>query len=425
MLVGNTCRRRKPVFLRGNSVLQTRSHHEKPRARGTAHVKRIEIVAPSEDVGRETVSRFDMQFQAAAYAALQILEGKEIDCVYCDYHDDFVVRRVANGETTYHFFQVKTKAKLNHQWTLADVFAFKKSGQKSDADSLTKIRKSFAGKLLLHGIVFDEACREATLLSNVHFNDDVLCAVEALRGKAPNCKASKFLSDNFSAIFTLEPAADTEAAADFLSKLSLQPSVDYIGKERDVFARAARSAIYKYSEIDLNHQETEELANGLVDLVFRKSKVPLEDVAPTDISSRIGVGLDDLLDVLSISRAAYDALLGGVESKVLKQASVIQRWLKSAGAREDMIEFASQQKVAWDLWLRNARHIYSPMDLATLLDLVDRLYDRWVQSGSRFKSLNELLEELRHDSAIQKFEGLGRELLFGAVSSVVVRRFSK
>lgn len=385
----------------------------------------IEIVAPPEGVGRETVLRFDMQFQAAAYAALQILEGKGIDCVYCDYHDDFVVRRVVNGETTYHFFQVKTKAKLNHQWTLAEVFAFKKSGQKSDADSLTKIRKSFAGKLLLHGILFDETCSGATLLSNVHFNDEVINAVEALRGKAPRCKASKFLSENFSAIFTLKPAASTEAVAQILSKLSLQPSVDYIGRERDVFARAARSAIYQYSEIDLDHQETEELANGLVDLVYRKSKVPLEDVAPTDISSRIGVGLDDLLEVLSISRAAYDALLGGVDSKVLKQASVIQRWLKRAGAREEMIEFASQQKVAWDIWLRNARHIYSPMDLAVLLDSVDKIYDKWAKDDSGFQSLNELLEALSQNLAIQKFEGLGRELLFGAISSVVVRRLSK
>lgn len=425
MIARNMCRRRKPVTAFGSNVLQTRHFQEKWRAGGALYVKSIEIVAPSEDVGRETVSRFDMQFQAAAYAALQILEGKGVDCVYCDYHDDFVVRRAVNGKTTYHFFQVKTKAKLNHQWTLAEIFAFKKSGQKSDADSLTKIRKSFAGKLLFHGIVFGEACGEVTLLSNVHFNDEVVSAVDSLRGRTPSCKASKFLSDNFSAIFTLEPAAANEAIADFLSKLSLQPSVDYIGKERDIFARSARSAIFQYSEIDLNHQETEELANGLVDLVYRKSKVPLEDVAPTDISSRIGVGLDDLLDVLSISRAAYNALLGGVESKVLKQASVIQRWLKSAGAREDMIEFASLQKVAWDLWHRNARHIYSPMDLAVLLDAIDRLYDRWVQSGTRFESLNELLEEASQSAALQKFEGLGRELLFGAVSSIVVRRFSK
>ena len=73
-------------------VLQPR--HIKKRGWGHVLVKSLEIVAPIEDVGRDTISRFDMQFQAAAaYAALEILDGNGIDCVYCDYHDDFVVRR--------------------------------------------------------------------------------------------------------------------------------------------------------------------------------------------------------------------------------------------------------------------------------------------------------------------------------------------
>lgn len=118
-------------------------------------------------------------------------------------------------------------------------------------------------------------------------------------------------------------------------------------------------------------------------------------------------------------------MLKGGDSKALKQASVIQRWLKNAGARDEMIEFASQQKVNWDLWLRNARHIYSPLDLALLLDHIDRLYAKWAQSGSDFQFLNNLLEELSTNSSIEMFEGVGRELLFGAVSSVVVRRYSK
>ncbi len=41
-------------------------------------MKSIELVAPTEDVGKETIYRFDMQFQAAAFAALEILEGKGV-----------------------------------------------------------------------------------------------------------------------------------------------------------------------------------------------------------------------------------------------------------------------------------------------------------------------------------------------------------
>lgn len=385
----------------------------------------LESIAPTEDIGRDTISRFDMQFQAAAYAALEILEDKGVDCVYCDYHDDFVVRRNIAGKTTYHFFQVKTKKKMNAQWSLKEIFALKKRGQKNDSNGLGSVRRSFAGKLLMHGIIFYAACSEVTLLSNIYFDDDVVTVVDDLRGQTPKSKHAKFLAENFSAIFSIEPAIDLPQAADILKKLSLRPSVNYISKERDAFASATRSAIYKYSEIDLTFYETTELSNGLVDLVYRKSRTPLQGTSPDDLAARIGVGLDDLLEVLSISRSAYDALQQGSDPKVLKTASVLQRWLKGAGANDEMIEYASQQKVNWDIWLRSARHIYTPLDLHDLLKLIDDLYDHWAKSGQGFNFLNELLQGLDGHLTVNKFENLNRDLLFGAVSAVVVRRHSK
>lgn len=388
-------------------------------------MKSIEIVAPTENVGRETISRFDMQFQAAAFAALEILEGKGIDCVYCDFHDDFVVRRQEQGKTTYHFFQVKTKKKLHHQWDLAEIFAFKKRGQKTDADSLEKMRKSFGGRLLLHCIVFDDACREVTLLSNVHFDDDVVTTVEQLRGRAPASKAAKFLAEHFCAIFEITPALPDGKSGELLAKLSLDVGVAYMAPDRDAFASAARSAIHKYSEIDLTYHETNELANGLVDLVYRKSRTPLASVSPADITSFAGVQLEDLLQVLSISRSVYNALAAGEDPKALRSASVLQRCLKAAGATDPMIEFAAQQKVNWDVWLRSARHIYSPFDLALLLEFTDQLYDTWMRRGAEFVVLRKLLEQVTENALVNKFAGLQRDLLFGAVSSVVVRRYSR
>lgn len=389
-------------------------------------MKTIEIVAPAEDVGRETISRFDMQFQAAAFAALEILEGKGIDCVFCDFHDDFVVRRQEPaGKTTYHFFQVKTKKKLHHQWNLAEIFAVKKRAQKADADSLAKVRKSFAGKLLLHGIVFDDACREVTLLSNVHFDEDVVTTVEQLRGRVPASQAAKFLAEHFCAIFEIAPSLPESKTNELLAKLSLDAGVAYMAPDREAFASAARSAIHKYSEIDLTYHETNELANGLVDLVYRKSRTPLSSVSSSDITALAGVQLEDLLEVLSISRSVFNALAAGEEPKVLRSASVLQRCLKAAGATNPMIEFAAQQKVNWDVWLRNARHIYSPFDLTFLLEYIDQLYDTWIRRGAEFTTLRMLLEDATHNVLIKKFAVLQRDLLFGAISAVVVRRYSR
>ena len=121
--------------------------------------------APRETVGRDTVMRFRMQFQAAAFAALEILRGKEVDRIYCDYHDDFVVRRTYAGIVEYHFFQVKTKGKANQQWDIDGIFALKKRGALDTAEKLEAIRGSIAGKLFVHTIEFGEQCREVSVLS--------------------------------------------------------------------------------------------------------------------------------------------------------------------------------------------------------------------------------------------------------------------
>lgn len=78
-------------------------------------------VEPRENVGRETIARYQAQFRGAAFECLSLLEDEALDRVYCDYQDDFVTRLNVNGNYVYNFFQVKTKGKLNHQWSVNDV----------------------------------------------------------------------------------------------------------------------------------------------------------------------------------------------------------------------------------------------------------------------------------------------------------------
>lgn len=158
--------------------------------------------APRETAGRDTVTRFRMQFQAAAYAALEILSGKEVDRVYCDYHDDFVVRRTVAGVVEYHFFQVKTKGKANQQWDVASVFALKKQGALDTDEKLEAIRNSIAGKLLVHTVEFGGQCREVTVLSNVHFADDVHEVVADLSAGSSGKKYIRQFIEKFAVIIS-------------------------------------------------------------------------------------------------------------------------------------------------------------------------------------------------------------------------------
>lgn len=58
----------------------------------------LHTVVPREQDGRDSFGRYRVQVRSAAVASLQILSGKAIDRVYCDLHDDIVVRKKCKWE---------------------------------------------------------------------------------------------------------------------------------------------------------------------------------------------------------------------------------------------------------------------------------------------------------------------------------------
>jgi hypothetical protein len=410
----------KPVAAASANLLQV--VREEVREHDIKAMDTIHDKVPRETVGRDTTLRFRMQFQAAAYATLEILSGKEVDRVYCDYHDDFVVRRNVGGSIEYHFFQVKTKGKANQQWKVDEIFSLKKSGNLDTEEKLKAIRDSIAGKLFIHTIVFGEQCREVTILSNVHFHDDVHEVIDHLKNGASSRKYIKQLIEKFGDIFSPGVPLTAEQFDAAKSKLSLMPNVQHMGDTLEAFADAARSEIWKHSEIDLHKHEVDEIANSLVSLVQSKSCAPIQGLSRGDIDLVTGVGLEDLLKVLSISTEVYKNLLAGDDPAVIKAASILQRQLKAAGASEGLIETASREKVSWDVWLRTARHTFPDFELDVLLDDIDSKCKAWLLSGGRLADLRELIEAVHSSSLGKKFSSLNSNLLFGGFCASIVRR---
>ena len=385
-------------------------------------VGQIHDSPPRETAGRETILRFRMQFQAAAYAALEILSGNDVDRVYCDYHDDFVVRRASSTGVNYHFFQVKTKAKLNKQWTLLEVFALKKKGALDTDEKLQEIRDSIAGKLFSHTIQFGEQCREVTILSNVHFEDEVLEAIAAFQtGSSTKRYVTQFL-DGFEKLFSPGKALTQQEAQAARAKFSVQAGAHHIGETLESFTSAARRAIWTHSEIDLRPQEVDEIARSLVDVVTNKSCARIAGITKQGLDEATSVGLKDLLEVLSISTPVYETLRAGQDPQAIKSASILQRQLKQAGASDSMIETASRLKVAWDVWLRTNRHVYTEMDLEALLQEVESACTNWLLAGGRLADLRTLLSSMQQKDLMKVFSTLNDDLLFGAVLAAMVRR---
>ncbi|KRD46603.1 hypothetical protein ASE52_18365 [Acidovorax sp. Root275] len=381
--------------------------------------------APREAVGRDTMVRFRMQFQAAAFAALEILSGKEVDRVYCDYHDDFVVRRTVAGVVEYHFFQVKTKGRANQQWDIDGVFALKKTGELDTAEKLEAIRSSIAGKLFVHTVEFGDQCREVTVLSNVHFKDEVHNLVADLAAGTSSKKYTRQLIEKFAAIVSPNQPLSPEQVEAARQKLTLLPGVQYIGDTLEAFGIAAHNAIWKHSEIELHQHEVERIARSLVTLVEEKSCAPINGLSKTDIDLATGVGLEDLLQVLSISTQVYQTLQQGGDPAAIKAASVLQRKLKEAGATEPMIEAASRAKVSWDVWFRSARHTFPDFTFNLLLDEIDKKCKAWLLGGGALADLENFVQEILDSSIGKKFSALDTDLVFGGFCATIVRRATR
>jgi len=384
---------------------------------------KLHEVTPKENAGRDTISRYQAQFRAASNAALEILEGKDVDRVYCDYHDDFVVRKSKSGDVEYHFFQVKTKAKRNYQWSLLDIFGiYKRKVQDKD-----KIVNSFIGKLLLHTVNFKDSCGGVVFLTNIHFADEIEVMIADLDSGDFDNKHNKILVEKFNECFCdADHEFEDAEIKELLSKLTLTPGVQYLNEDND-FEATAREKIYKYSEIDLENIEAKEIVDNLVVLAENKSfRKLIGEVSESDLDDKAGIGINDLLDILSISRGAYEILLNGGDLKAIKSASVLQRKLEGAGASIEMVEFCCEKKIQWDEWYRNKRHVIPEYDLKFLQEDINAILSGLMRGGAALKDIREKVDDL-----LVSYEGknianqVTKELLLGGVFSALVRSESQ
>lgn len=382
---------------------------------------------PREQVGRDTFARYEAQVRAASLAALAILEGGETDRIYCDYHDDFVIRKMKSGRANYLFVQVKTRGKANKNWTISEIFGLKKSTKTKKATQDPKIvKESFGGKLLQHTVLFPETCAEIVFMTNSHLDDLVESIAECITAKDSTNEYVKFLSEKFNECFNQDSPSkicESDALAK-LAKLRFETDVQYIKEKNHNFESLARSSIYNFSEIDLDHNESKQIIIGLLDLTSKKSSGKIANLSESTINENTSIEINDLLDLLSISREAYKALLQGDDPRAVKSASVIQRALSSAGASNEEIEYASRCKTSWDIWLRENRNRLSDFDIISITSYIDEAFKSIFKAGKSLKlsdanpKIHQLESRLTEQGII--FD-LNPNLLLGGFFSALVR----
>lgn len=379
----------------------------------------IHNIKVREDDGRETIKRFHAQFRAASLEVIKILENDSIDMVYCDYHDDFVVRENIGEDYKYNFYQVKTKGKQNYLWNIKDLFGL--HTRKKEVN-LSLIKDSFVGKMLLHTVNFKTSCTSITFLTNINLDDNT----EKLRTDIENDtfenKHTLILIENFNKCFLAEDdEIIEEKVKEHLKKLKFDTNNVYLLDDNtDDFYEKMRTKILRYSEIDLQYIEAKEITDSLIALIERKSRVKLSDLSKEELEVACGIGLEDILSVLSISKNAYDKLLEGGDNQAIKNASILQRTL--ADTVPENLEYCSKVKTDWDNWLRKNRHIIPEFDLNELITELNEAVTRSSVLGS--VSFKKLMKEVKSLEQRVEIDSLNKELLLGGSLSFLVRRLS-
>ncbi|KPZ26723.1 dsDNA nuclease domain-containing protein [Pseudomonas coronafaciens] len=378
-----------------------------------------------EQNGRDSFSRYRAQVRSAAVASLSILEGGTVDRVYCDLHDDFVIRKKDGEGFTYIFYQVKTKGKQNHNWTINEVFGLNTQLRDQSKQNVDAFKGSFVGKLLLHTVVFDQYCNSVIFQTNVNNSDEVEDLLSDIESGIFAHKFSKVMLDRFNECFGENVNSfSPEQVKSMLSKLSFESDVSFLKEGDNYFELIVKEKIYEFSEIELERAEFREILLRLLELVEKKSSGVIKTWDANSIESCAGISVDDLLSILSISKDAYYSLLSGGDGNAIKSASIIQRALKSSGADISMIMYCSKCKTDWDVWYRSARHVIQELDLLSISERVSAiLYSTMNTQGVLGMNnlripIKNLLVELESESL--KFD-LTNDLILGGVFSALVR----
>lgn len=385
----------------------------------------LETKPPREQAGRDAITAFSSQFKAAGYAALEILDGGKVSVVYCDYHDDYVVKLVSGADQQFIFSQVKYKVKRNHQWKPLDLFGTPLKG-KINFDA---VKKSFGVKMFEHVRNFGDQCEDILLETNVHFHDQIETLCE-LVSKGDISYREMALYKNIRLAFVhhfcggvFDSHVTCFYVEKFLSLLRLRPACTYLNEDDGDFELYAGKRIYQYSEVPLSEKEKEGIAKSLIELVRSKSVGRIhEKITVDELNKLAGIKLDDLLSILSISKKAYETLAAGGDDKAIRNTSILQRVLRDWGCSNESVVFCCEAKNKWDDWLRVNRHDLSPLDTNFLIDRLQRTIRVLKRSEEPFPQLKVEIESV-FNSLNQDFKNraITKEILFGGVMASIVR----
>jgi hypothetical protein len=360
---------------------------------------------PREQKGSQTGALYEYQYLQAAVASLDILNNpKSLVCVYCDWHDDYVVEEAS---TVYLFHQVKTRTIARGPWDILEFFEIKrrKQGGKNGSYPPASAKSIFA-KMYDNYVRFGSRCQRFVFVIDNMINEefsDLLADAQVATGPS-NLNIGK---DAFELIFAgveqTIAGLTRQSFFDFLHRLEVREAVGKVNATRDG-EHVLAGRIVDLSEIQVESEEARKIGAQLVSLVRRKSHAVLPEPPPQTVDSlrhQKGVSIDDLLEVLSLSRDGYEFLKSQGRDAILS-VSRLQRLCRKRNTPDEIIKDMCRFKSQWDAWWLVERHRVEPTDAFALKNACLMLL-RLHSDGK--KELDEVVSESKSIAA--RFSTLG------------------
>jgi hypothetical protein len=334
----------------------------------TAH---LHEVRPREQSGSQTAAHYEFQYHQAAADSLQVLDDSQVVCVYCEWHDDYVVELATSG--TLQFHQVKTRSQSQGPWSLNEFFGVpaRRGNHSAEAGTGTAARTdSIFARFNDHVSKFGARCDGFIFVTDHGISkefENLLAGAAVATGVSeipPN--ATKAFSRVLASVAQSFDTVTEISFHDFLRRLIVQPAVGKLSSLEEC-KLIIGGRVVDVSEVELSVAEAKKIGATLVSEVRRKSQRTLTSL-PTSIEalqSLKGLTLGDVLRVLSLSSAGYRELRTGGRQSVLT-LSRLHRFLRRSGADQSLIEDICRLKAQWDAWWIDQRHVVEPLDFVAL-----------------------------------------------------------
>lgn len=394
---------------------------------GSAPQAELHQILPREQIGAVTGDRYDFQYHQAAADCLQVLDDKKVACVYCEWHDDYVIEAV--GVVSYRFHQVKTRSASYGPWKLNEFFGIKRPPgkvKKGAPKAGTATTDSIFGRLYDHVSRFSDRCEWFVFVTDAGLASDFEALLNAARAVADHSALSGDTAGEFAklhaALLSAFPSLTADNLFGFIKRLYVQEALGKLG-ELKACRTLIGGRIHEMSEVNLTMSEAQKIGSDLVATVREKSHRVLHTPPATMAELRAAKGfvLDDVLRILSLSSEGYRELKSGGRDSVIT-LSRLDRLCKRSGVTGVLVPDLCRLKTMWEAWWIAQRHGVNILDqIALKKECADALRVH-VDGKLDFNGLHSEAKALasKYGPVLTSTEPITKELVFGLMMALAV-----